>query len=257
MNGTESLVKRIQAELEAGARRMEALRGKAVSAVAERDRRTAQFGKVCERLRAIWTPRLEAFAKVFGDKVAVKPSVTPTQRDVTMEFTTGLASVKLRLSASAALEAGNLVLEHDLSILPMLMDFERHAKLEQPLDKVDEAAVGAWIDDRLVGFVKTYNAMHENEHYLQGSMVEDPVAAVRFPKHAAAGTLERDGKPVYFVSAETMKEFERREAAAPTAKPKSTAKPERPAKPDVGATPPTAGKRAAPTKSSSPPKRAT
>jgi YHS domain-containing protein len=159
-------------------------------------------------------PRLEAFAKMFAEKVHVNPAVTPSQREAVLEFKSDLATVKLTLSASPDLEKGSLVLGYELHIVPILMDYERHARMETPLEKVDEAAVAAWIDDRLVSFVRTYNAIGENEFYLRGNMVEDPVAKTRFPKHAAAATLERSGKTLYFVTLDTKKQFEAREASA-------------------------------------------
>jgi YHS domain-containing protein len=214
MSDTDSLMKRMKAELDAGSRRVEALQQQSAQQMKDRETKVSQFGKACEALQKVWKPRLEAFASTFGEKVKVTPSVTPAQRDATMVFTTGLASVTLRLCASAAIESGKLVLDYELSIIPMLMSYERHARLEVPLDKVDAAAVGSWIDDRLIDFLKTYNAMHENEFYLKGSMVEDPVARVRFPKHAAACSVERGGKTTYFVSIDSMREFEKREAAA-------------------------------------------
>ncbi len=63
------------------------------------------------------------------------------------------------------------------------------------------------MDDRLVDFVKTYLALHQNEYYLKDHMVEDPIAGIRFPKLAAAATLECDGKTYYFIGEETRREF--------------------------------------------------
>jgi YHS domain-containing protein len=39
-------------------------------------------------------------------------------------------------------------------------------------------------------------------------MVVDPFAAVRFPKFAAATTVEWEGKTYYFIGDETRREFE-------------------------------------------------
>jgi len=43
-------------------------------------------------------------------------------------------------------------------------------------------------------------------------MVEDPVAHVRFPDFAAATTLERGGKTLYFIDNRTREEFEATES---------------------------------------------
>jgi YHS domain-containing protein len=42
-------------------------------------------------------------------------------------------------------------------------------------------------------------------------MVEDPIAHVSFPKHAAVATLEWQGRKFYFVGEETRREFEKQQ----------------------------------------------
>ena len=73
-------------------------------------------------------------------------------------------------------------------------------------------SITKWLDDRIVGFAKTYLSLHENEHYLKGQMVDDPVAHVRFPKFAAGATCQRKGMTFYFISDETAAEFEKQPA---------------------------------------------
>jgi YHS domain-containing protein len=87
------------------------------------------------------------------------------------------------------------------------MRFKHHDEVEFPIDKVDKEAVAKWIDDRIVDFVQTYFAMGENEIYLKDYMVEDPIAHVRFPKQAAATTLDWQGQKFYFIGEETRREF--------------------------------------------------
>ena len=82
--------------------------------------------------------------------------------------------------------------------------------MEQPLDAVNSVKLAEWLDDRIVDFVRTYLALHENHYYLQDHMVEDPVAKVRFPKFAAAAKLEQNGKTFYFIDESTLREFEKR-----------------------------------------------
>ena len=108
---------------------------------------------------------------------------------------------------------GNLVLNYDLEILPTLMQFDGHAQGQWPIHAIDREAVGDWIDDRLVSFVKTYLSLHENEYYLKEHMVRDPVAGVRFPKYAAAATVDVAGKTYYFIGDETRREFEAQQGA--------------------------------------------
>jgi YHS domain-containing protein len=92
-----------------------------------------------------------------------------------------------------------------------LWRFKPHNEVEFPLNAVDEGAVAKWIDDRIVDFVQTYFSMGENEIYLKDDMVEDPIAHVRFPKQAAATTVESRGQKFYFIGEETRREFEKQQ----------------------------------------------
>src|SRR4029079_9616832 len=108
-------------------------------------------------------------------------------------------------------DATKVVFNYDLEILPVLTQYESHVEQEFPLDSVDPETLARWLDDRIVGFVRTYLSLYENEYYLKKLMVEDPVMGVRFPKHAAGATLEWKGKTYYFVGEETRREFEKKQ----------------------------------------------
>ena len=101
---------------------------------------------------------------------------------------------------------------YDLEIIPILMKFDSHDEVEFPLDAVDTTALGTWFDDRIVSFVKSYLAIHENQYYLKDQMVEDPIAKVKFPKFAAGATLQVKGKTVYFINEATRRKFEKQQA---------------------------------------------
>jgi DNA-binding NarL/FixJ family response regulator len=89
----------------------------------------------------------------------------------------------------------------------------KHAAATDLVPAVEEALRGGtYVCPALQGllpesFVQTYFSMGEHEIYLKDSMVEDPIAHVRFPKQAAATTLEWEGQKFYFVGAETRREF--------------------------------------------------
>lgn len=140
--------------------------------------------------------------------MAVTPHVEPGRRSATFEFQSDLARIKLRFAVAPDQEVKLLSFTYDLEIIPILMKFDSHAAIEFPLDRIDEDALGRWFDDRLVSFVHTYLALHENQFYLKDHLVEDPIAKVRFPKYAAAATLEHQGKTYYFIDDTTRKAFQ-------------------------------------------------
>jgi YHS domain-containing protein len=88
------------------------------------------------------------------------------------------------------------------------MQFASHLEAESHLESFDMHTAADWLDDRIVDFVGTYLSLHENEYYLKEHMVEDAVAGVRFPRYAAATSLEWGGKKYYFIGEETRREFE-------------------------------------------------
>jgi hypothetical protein len=207
MPDISNLASRIDAEFSAVEEKVKKFQVEQAEAHKQRQQRLEQLGKVFDQMRDIWRPRLELLVKKFEGRVQTTPRIVPSTREATFDFQSHLARVRLKFSAFTDRDIQKLILSYDLEIVPVLMRFKDHDKVEFPLDKVDEAAVAKWIDDRIVDFVQTYFSMGENEIYLKESMVEDPIAHVRFPKQAAATTLEWQRQKFYFIGEETRREF--------------------------------------------------
>jgi YHS domain-containing protein len=207
MPDISSLAGRIDAEFKGVEDKVKKFQTEQVEQHQQRQKRLEQLDKAFEQLSAIWRPRLELLVQKFGDRVKTKPRIVPTTREVTFDFQSGLARVSLKLSATTDRDIQNVILAYDLSIIPVLIRFKPHDEVEFPLNAVDNEAVAKWIDDRIVDFIKTYFSMGENEIYLKDQMVEDPIAHVRFPKQAAAASLDWQGQKLYFVGEETRREF--------------------------------------------------
>jgi len=212
MPDINDLSSRIDSEIDAAKQKVAKLQSQYVEQFQERRARLERFEKLLEGLRDVWRPRLEALAEKFGKRVQVRPVVKPERREASFEFESNLAQIRLRFAVRPDSDVRNVVFSYDLDILPILMKYESHSELEQPLEDIDNGKLAAWIDDRIVGFVRTYLSLHENEYYLKDHMVEDPVAKVRFPKYAAGATLEHKGKTIYFLSEETRREFEQKQS---------------------------------------------
>lgn len=202
-----SLLSRIDAEFSAAEKQIKGFQNQEVKEYEGRQQRLELYSKACDQLRDTWRPRLETLAKKFGEKVEVTPVVTPTLREATFQFQSPLAIVSLKFSVTTDYEVRHLVLDYDLNILPILMKFEPHARIEFPLESIDAGVVAKWIDDRIVDFVKTYLSLHQNQFYLKGHMVSDPISGTQLPKYAAAATLDWQGKTYYFVGEATRLEF--------------------------------------------------
>jgi YHS domain-containing protein len=214
MADVDNLLNRIDAEFSALDDRIKQAQASQLHEHQERQARLAAFEKRLAQLPEVWKPRLAAMLRRFGGHVKVTPRLSSSNREATMAFQSDLARIKLRLSASTDRDVRKLVLDYNLEILPILMKFDSHHRAEWPLDAIDPQAIANWVDDRLVDFVRTYLSLHENEHYLKDHMVEDPIAAVRFPRHAAATTVEWEGTTYYFIGDETRREFEAKHGIA-------------------------------------------
>jgi YHS domain-containing protein len=211
MQEISSLASRIDAEFTAVEEKVKKFQVEQVKEHEQRKQRLEQLGKLFDQLREIWKPRLELLVKKFEGRVQATPRIVPSTREVTFDFKSRVAHVRLKISAFTDRDIKNLILSYDLEIIPVLMRFKDHDEVVFPMDKVDKKAVAKWIDDRIVDFVQTYFAMGENEIYLKDFIVEDPVAHVRFPKQAAATVLEWQGQKLYFIGDETRREFEKKQ----------------------------------------------
>jgi YHS domain-containing protein len=207
MPDINSLASRIDAEFSAVEEKVKQFQVAQMEEHKQRQKRLEQLSKVFDQMRDLWRPRLELLVKKFGDRVQTTPRIVPSAREVTFDFQSRLAHVRLKFSASTDRDIQKVILSYDLEIIPVLMRFNPHAEVEFPLNAVDMEAAAKWIDDRIVDFVQTYFSMGENDIYLKDEMVEDPIAHVRFPRLAAATTLEWQGQKFYFIGEETRREF--------------------------------------------------
>ena len=211
MPDINSLASRIDAEFSTIEEKIKKFQVGQMEEHKQRQARLEQLEKVFDALREIWKPRLDLLLKKFEGRVQTTPRIVPSSREATFNFQSHLARVQLKFSASTDRDVQKVILGYDLEIIPILMRFKPHDEVEFPLNAVDKEAAAKWIDDRIVDFVQTYFSLGEHEIYLKDSMVEDPIAHVRFPKDAAATTLEWQGQKFYFIGEETRREFEKQQ----------------------------------------------
>jgi YHS domain-containing protein len=213
MFDVSNLAKRIKLEFSSAAEKDKELPGGKVQDAKQRQDRLEQLGRVFDELREVWKPRLELLVKEFGSRVKATVHVVPSMRDATFYFQSDSAHVRLRFTALTDRDFQRLILSYLLEITPAVVHYRPYAQVEFPLNAVDKAAATTWIDDRIIEFIQTYLSTGEPELCPKDQMVEDPIARIRFPKFAAAATLERKGEKFYFVSEETRRKFEAEQQA--------------------------------------------
>lgn len=210
MSSTTALLDRLDAEFRGAEEKVKQYQVEQVKEFEGRQQRLEQFVALCSRLTEVWRPRLEALAEKLKNRVQVEPHVTADRRAAIFTFQSAVARFQLTFTAMTDEDVRHLVLDYSLDVLPILMKFEKNAQLVLPLDDIDPAAVGGWIDDRIIDAVRVYFDIHRNANYLKGHLVRDPVANIEFPKYAAAATLDWKGKTYYFIGDETRAEFAKR-----------------------------------------------
>jgi len=180
-----------------------------------------RFLALTDRIHAILQPRIEAFTKVnvFKD---IKQNVSlelrgPEGRGFHGRTTTlsvpssdacaGKVELSFRLGHDGPIE--NAVMDYRLEILPIFIKFDSHDQLVIPIDNPSEDAIAAWIDDKLVGFTRTYFDLYFTYQYQKQSFEIDPVMNIRFPRAFAVGTKEYQGRTYHFYTKESLQAFEK------------------------------------------------
>jgi len=117
------------------------------------------------------------------------------------------ASVKLDLSVDHDELCENLVLAYELSILPSYAKYDRFDRIEMPLDAIDEAGIAAWLENRLIKFVRTYVGLEKTDRDQTAALVTDPVCGMRINQNHAAATFMHAGHAYYLCSTKCLDEF--------------------------------------------------
>lgn len=214
MADVNTLTSRIDAEFADVQQKIETFQKEAEQEYAARETRyREQFVPAVERLSAVWSPRLQVLSDKFQDKVQVKPVIAEHTRQAKFSFDSKMARIVLTFSVGHDADVRNLVFDQTLEVVPILMKFDKHSSLTVPLDDINEDRIAQWIDDRIVAFVQTFLAIHQNQYYQKDTLVTDPVSGTQMPRYAAKCTLESGGKTYYFVSETTRREFQDQQAA--------------------------------------------
>jgi YHS domain-containing protein len=145
-------------------------------------------------------PRLETLIRALGN--GSPPDVREKCDRITVTFYSTKkfpigADVSVFLAHDAKYE--NLLVLWKVSIIPILIDYEREASATCSLAAPDWVALGVFLDERIVRFMSDYLRIHEPDSpYLQIEKVIDPVCGMTIPRIEAAARVEHDGKPYHF-----------------------------------------------------------
>jgi YHS domain-containing protein len=220
-SSVEQLVQRLTAEVDAAAERVHSLQTEAAKVFVGQEQRLTRFVAVADRIHAVLLPRLEAFTNVdvfqditqstslelrgsegrgFHGRTITLTIPCSDKRPATMKFS-------FRVGHDGPLE--NAVMEYRLEILPIFIKFDSHDQLVIPFDEPSEETICAWIDDKLVGFTRTYFDVYFNVEYQKKSLEMDPVLDIRFPRSLAVATTQYQSRTYHFYTEESFQRFEK------------------------------------------------
>jgi YHS domain-containing protein len=220
MSSLDQLVARLAAEVALATERVHSLQTEAAKVFLGQEQRFVRFLALADRIHAILQPRLAAFTKVnvFKD---IQQSVSLETRGLEgrgFDGRTTTLSVPSSDACSAKVELSfrlghdglivNALLDYRLEILPIFLKFDSHDQLVVPVDNPNEEMIGSWVDDKLVGFTRTFFEMYFTEQYQKKSFEMDPVMNIRFPRAFAAGKTEYQGRTYHFYTKESFAAFE-------------------------------------------------
>lgn len=220
MSSVDQLVARLAAEVALATERVHSLQTEAARVFLGQEQRFVRFLALTDRIHALLQPRLAAFTKVnvFKDiQQSVnlgKPGTegrgfhgkTTTLSVPSSDACPAKVELSFRLGHDGTIE--NALLDYRLEILPIFIKFDSHDQLVIPIDNPSEETIGAWIDDKLVGFTRTFFEMYFTDQYQRQSLETDPVMNIRFPRAFAVGKTEYEGRTYHFYTKESLKAFE-------------------------------------------------
>lgn len=151
-------------------------------------------------MKQVVLPRLESLIRVLGN--GSPPEIREKCDRITVTFySTKKFPIGADVSVFLAHDPGieNLLVLWKVSIIPILIDYEREASVTSSLAAPDWKALGAFLDERVVRFMSHYLRIHEPDSpYLLIEKVTDPVCGMTIPRTEAAACVDHNNTPYHF-----------------------------------------------------------
>jgi YHS domain-containing protein len=210
MSDLQELERRVEEELAAVEERRRVQDDTQRRSIVEFQQRHEHYTAVADRmLQTIIRPRMQKVAEYFKHARIQGDDATRTNRcvlhlDPTVRFPTR-AMFEFTVSRDAQCET--LIVLSNLEILPVFFAFEGREQLTLPLGRVNDDAVAAWADERLVSFVCTYLRVEAADQYDVKHFATDPVCGMRINRLYATAQSEFDGQTYYFCLEDCQRKF--------------------------------------------------
>jgi YHS domain-containing protein len=210
MSDLNDLEQRIKEKLAATDQRRQLEQNHLQQRMLEFDERHKQYIALADKLfKDMIRPRMHKLAEHFAN--AVFPQCDPPRRQscvlVFQNTTRFPASATLELGVSRDGQCQTVMVLYSLDILPVFFQFEGRDQLTFPLDRVDQARVAEWVDQKILEFVETYLRLEGIDQYQKDNLVIDPVCGMRINRAYAAAQMMYQGQTYYFCLEDCKKKF--------------------------------------------------
>jgi YHS domain-containing protein len=201
MSDLNQLAQRIKEKLAGADQRKQIEQNHLQLRMSEYEQRHERYTGIADKLvQDVIRPRLKKLAEHF-DNAEFPEHDPPARHSVVCCFQHTPrfpATAKLELSVSRDGQCETLLVRYDLEILPVFFQFEGHDQLSVPLNRVVDAQVAAWVEEKVLQFVDTYLRLEAVDQYQTENLVIDPVCGMRINKTYAAAEMTYQGQTYYF-----------------------------------------------------------
>jgi YHS domain-containing protein len=155
-------------------------------------------------------PRLETLRESLGNSNPIEVSTDGASACLGLRSSDVFPiGADLSLGVGHDSEIRTLEFTWKVSVIPILIDYDREASLSLSLDSPDKERLGRFVDERILRFVADYLRIHEPDSpYIKGAQVRDPVCDMAFPASEAASSITVGNRTYYFCAEECAAKFE-------------------------------------------------
>jgi YHS domain-containing protein len=156
-------------------------------------------------------PRLETLRQALGNSHPVKVSSEGTSVCLGLRSSVAFSvGADLSFAAGHDPEIRSLECSWKVSVIPILMDYDREARISLNGESPDKERLSRFVDVRILRFVTDYLRIHgPDSPYVQENVdVHDPVCDMAFPASEAVSSLMVGHRTYYFCAEECADKFE-------------------------------------------------
>jgi YHS domain-containing protein len=210
MSDLQELARQVEKELSAAEERRRAQDDAQRRSIVEFQQRCEHHTTIADRvMQTVIRPRMRKIAEYFKHAQVPGRDDTDTDRcvlrlDPTLRFPT---TVRLEFVVSRDAQCETLIVLSHVEILLVFFPFDGRGRLTLPLGRVNDDTVAAWVNEKLVCFVRTYLRVEAADQYDTHDLTTDPVCGMRINQQYAAAQSEFDGQGYYFCGEDCLKKF--------------------------------------------------